>query len=79
MRDCVGGSVASRRDVSAVADNAAERLSQEIKRRTRVVRVFPNPEALLRLVSAILAEISDEWDAAKSYLNMNPPSQQHAA
>jgi transposase-like protein len=59
--------------------NAAERLSQEIKRRTRVVRVFPNPEALLRLVCAILAEISDEWDAAKSYLNMNPPSQQHAA
>ena len=58
--------------------NAAERLNQEIKRRTRVVRVFPNTDSLLRLVTAVLAEISDEWDASKAYLNMNPPSQQQA-
>ena len=59
--------------------NAAERLNQEIKRRTRVARVFPNPQSLLRLVTALVAEIDDDWAAAKTYLNMNPPSQQHAA
>jgi transposase-like protein len=59
--------------------NAAERLNQEIKRRTRVARVFPNPESLLRLVTAVLNEISDDWESSKTYLNMNPPSQQQAA
>jgi len=59
--------------------NAAERLNQEIKRRTRVARVFPNPASLLRLVSAVLNEISDDWESSKTYLNMNPPSHQQAA
>jgi transposase-like protein len=59
--------------------NAAERLNQEIKRRTRVARVFPNTQSLLRLVSAVLNEISDDWESSKTYLNMNPPSQQQAA
>jgi len=59
--------------------NAAERLNQEIKRRTRVARVFPNTESLLRLVTAVLNEISDDWESSKTYLNMNPPSQQQAA
>jgi transposase-like protein len=59
--------------------NAAERFNQEIKRRTRVARVFPNPASLLRLVSAILSEISDDWETNKTYLNMNPPSHQQAA
>ena len=59
--------------------NAAERLNQEIKRRTRVARVFPNTESLLRLVTAVLNEISDDWESSKTYLNMNPPSHQQAA
>ena len=42
--------------------NNLERVSQEIKRRTRVVRIFPNEAACLRLVSAILMEISEEWE-----------------
>ncbi len=51
--------------------NAAERLSQEIKRRTRVVRVFPNPQSLLRLVSAVLVEISEKWETSRNvYLDM---------
>jgi len=48
--------------------NMVERINQELKRRTRVVGIFPNEESLLRLVSAITMEISDEWEAAKRYL-----------
>jgi putative transposase len=57
--------------------NALERVNQEIKRRTRVARLFPNEASLLRLVSALLAETSEEWESGKIYLNMenqNPPS-----
>jgi len=50
--------------------NSIERLNKEIKRRTRVATLFPNEESLLRLVSAILAEISDEWETGKVYLSM---------
>jgi transposase-like protein len=58
--------------------NAAERLNQEIKRRTRVVRVFPNTKSLLRLVTAILNDIDDHWETStNTYLDMNPPSQRH--
>ena len=59
--------------------NAAERLNQEIKRRTRVARIFPNNASLMRLVTAVLNEISDDGESSKTYLNMNPPSQQQAA
>jgi len=48
--------------------NMLERLNQEIRRRTRVVGIFPNEAACLRLVSAVLMEISDEWEAGKAYL-----------
>lgn len=47
-----------------------ERLSQEIKRRTRVVRIFPNEEACLRLISAFCIEQNEEWLAGKRYLTM---------
>jgi len=50
--------------------NSIERLNKEIKRRTKVATLFPNEESLLRLVSAILAEISDDWETGKVYLNM---------
>jgi putative transposase len=48
--------------------NSLERVNQEVARRTRVARVFPSEAALLRLVSAVLMEISDEWQAGKVYL-----------
>lgn len=51
--------------------NMLERLHEEIKRRTRVARLFPNEASLLRLVSAIEMEISEDWVAGKRYLNMN--------
>ena len=41
--------------------NMQERLNEEIRRRERVVRVFPNEEAALRLIGALLAEIAETW------------------
>jgi transposase-like protein len=52
--------------------NPLERVNQELKRRTRVARVFPNESSLLRLVSALLAEISEDWETGKIYLNLVP-------
>jgi putative transposase len=43
--------------------NGLERLSREIKRRTRVVSIFPNEAACLRLISAVLMEIHEEWQS----------------
>ncbi len=50
--------------------NLLERLNKEIKRRTRVATLFPNEAALLRLVSAVLMEVSEEWETEKVYLRM---------
>jgi transposase-like protein len=50
--------------------NYMERLSQEVKRRTRIVRVFPNEDSCLRLVSAILMEFNEEWEFGRIYLRM---------
>jgi len=50
--------------------NQLERLSQEIKRRTKVVRVFPNEPSCLRLISAILMEIGEEWEYGRLYLDL---------
>lgn len=44
--------------------NLVERLNEEIRRRTRVARLFPNEAACLRLVSAVLMEISEDWQTA---------------
>jgi putative transposase len=48
--------------------NMLERLSREIKRRTRVATLFPNEDSLLRLVTAVLMEISEEWETGKRYV-----------
>jgi transposase-like protein len=49
--------------------NSVERLHREVRRRARVVSIFPNPASCLRLVSAVLAEISDEWLTGRTYLS----------
>ena len=51
--------------------NIAERVNQEIRRRTRVARIFPNVESCERLVGAIVMEISEDWVAGTVYLNVN--------
>ncbi len=51
--------------------NMIERLNKEILRRTRVATLFPNEASLLRLVSAVLAEVDEEWQTGKTYININ--------
>jgi transposase-like protein len=50
--------------------NMLERLNQELKRRSRCVRIFPNVDSCLRLLGAICQEISEEW-SNRCYLNMD--------
>ena len=50
--------------------NGLERFNQELRRRTRVVRIFPNREACLRLVTALCVEQSEEWLSGRKYLDM---------
>ncbi len=52
--------------------NMLQRLNEEIKRRTRVAGLFPNEASALRLVSAVLMEISEDWETNRKYLTMEP-------
>ena len=51
--------------------NMLERLNEELKRRTRVVRIFPDADSCLRLVRALAAETHENWIEATRYLNMD--------
>ena len=51
------------------SNNMLERLNKEIRRRTRVVGIFPNPESYLRLVTAYLMEYSEDWSVTRAYLS----------
>jgi putative transposase len=51
------------------SNNMLERLNKEIRRRTRVVGIFPNPDSYLRLVTVYLMEYSEDWSVTRSYLS----------
>ena len=52
--------------------NLLERLNEEIQPRTRVARLFPNEDSCLRLVSAVLMEIAEDWQTAdKRYVTFD--------
>ena len=52
--------------------NGLERLNKELARRTRVATLFPNEDSLLRLVTAVIGEIDEDWATGKIYLTMKP-------
>ena len=51
------------------SNNMLERLNKEIRRRTKVVGIFPNPESYIRLVTVYLMEYSEDWSVTKAYLS----------
>lgn len=50
--------------------NSLERLNEEIRRRTRVIRIFPNRQSCLRMITALCMEKDEEWTTGNIYLNM---------
>jgi hypothetical protein len=48
-----------------------ERFIQEIRRREKVIRIFPNIDSAYRLVGALCAETHEEWSTGRRYLNMD--------
>jgi putative transposase len=51
--------------------NGVERLNQEVRRRERVIRIFPNEASVIRLMGALLMEQDEKWQAGRKYFDMD--------
>ncbi len=51
--------------------NSIERLNEEIRRRDRVIRIYPNEASVIRLLGAVLMEQDEKWSSGRKYLDMN--------
>ena len=47
-----------------------ERLNEEIRRRDRVIRIYPNRQSVIRLIGALLMEMDEKWQSGHKYLDM---------
>lgn len=51
--------------------NSIERLNEEIRRRERIIRIFPNVESVMRLIGALLIEQDEKWSTGRKYFDMS--------
>jgi transposase-like protein len=66
---CLNYPAAHRKRLSST--NGLERFNEELRRRTRVIRIFPNHNSAMRMVGALCMEQAEEWMTGKMYLNMD--------
>jgi putative transposase len=59
--------------------NSLERLNEEVRRRERVIRIFPNRASVVRLLGALLMEVDEKWASGRKYLDMTEYLEWHKA